>query len=76
MVSDELKKQAKKGGVKLTYMRGGKRYKKTEKMLSRQLKKKGGGTLQASKKGWLEEFKELHSLDYLEDILEYMKTIE
>ena len=32
--------KAKKGGVALTYMRGGKRYKKTEKMLLRQLNKK------------------------------------
>lgn len=42
-VSKSLQAQAKKGGVALTYMRGGKRYKKTEKMLSRQLNKKVGG---------------------------------
>lgn len=40
MVSDKLKKQAKQAKVSLTYMRGGKRYKKTEKMLLRQLNKK------------------------------------
>ena len=44
MVSDKLKKQAKQAKVSLTYMRGGKRYKKTEKMLSRQLKKGGSNT--------------------------------
>ena len=36
-VSQELKKLAKKKKISLTYMRGGKRYKKTEKMLYRQL---------------------------------------
>ena len=50
MVSDKLKKQAKQAKVSLTYMRGGKRYNKTEKMLSRQLNKKGGSDEQEKRK--------------------------
>ena len=39
-VSQKTKELAKKNKIALTYMRGGKRYKKTEKILLRQLNKK------------------------------------
>jgi hypothetical protein len=42
MISKQTKELAKKRKIPLTYMKGGKRYKKTEKMLSRQINKKGG----------------------------------
>ena len=42
MISQKTKELAKKNKIPLTYQRGGKRYKKTEKMLLRNINRKGG----------------------------------